>query len=310
MAEEGTLQWWIFDFVPTPGTSTADWIKTDAANDNHIKKWTSSIEKGLDAFSRDLLRDRSREKAKPLAFAVMVNGKPFVQIAYGFGQLALETEDHTFDGVLGCFLGDRIIMSFQGNTIIQEPDFVALRNPNSLRCISTKTVADSAIRRIRVGDFVSKNLQGDVVDLSLCLPLRLSCVPYFLEKRRANHEAFIHISKHMELWEGSTATSTMVLGWFRAACTRHTSSPDYSIVDMGTRAIPRDAETVPWTMAHLQAIVPRPTQPHSGTSTTRPSLKTSSITGSNWATPMTAATRVSVPWLSYPRCMPQSMRKW
>jgi hypothetical protein len=65
----------------------------------------------------------------------------------------------------------------------------------------------------------------------------------------------------MELWEGSDATSMMVLGWFRVACTYHTSSPDYSIVDMGTRAILRDAEMVPWTMAHLQAIIPRPTQP-------------------------------------------------
>jgi hypothetical protein len=258
--EEGTLLPWVFDFVPTPGTSTMDWIKMDAADDTHIKKWTSSIEKGLDAFSCDFLHDQSRVNAKPLAFAVMVNGEPFVQIAPGFRQLALVMEDHVFDGVLGCFQGDIIIMSFQGNTVIQEPDFVALRNPNSLRCISTKTAADSAIWRIQMGDFVSKNVRGDVVDLPLCLPLPLLWVPYFLEKRRANHKAYIHISKHMELWEGSDATSTMVLGWFHAACTRHTSSLDYSLVDMGTRAIPRNAETVPWTMAHLQAIVPWPTQ--------------------------------------------------
>jgi hypothetical protein len=158
MAEEGTLQWWIFDFVPTPGTSTVDWIKTDAANDNHIKNWTSSIKKGLDMFSCDLLRDQSHAKAKPLAFAIMVNGEPFVQIAHGFGQMALEMEAHAFNGMLGCFLGNRIIMSFQGNTVIQEPDFVALRNPNSLQCISTKTAADSAIWRIQVGEFISKNI--------------------------------------------------------------------------------------------------------------------------------------------------------
>jgi hypothetical protein len=154
----------------------------------------------LDAFSRNLLRDGSHAKAKPLAFAVMVNGEPFVQIAHGFGQLALEMEDHAFDGVLGCFLGDRIIMSFQGNTVIhQEPDFVVLRNPNSLRCISTTTAADGAIWRLQVGDFVSKNVRGDVVDLPLCLPLLLSWVPYFLEKRRMNHEAYIYISEKMDL---------------------------------------------------------------------------------------------------------------
>jgi hypothetical protein len=36
--EEGTLLWWICDFVPTPGTSTVDRIKMDAADDKHIKK--------------------------------------------------------------------------------------------------------------------------------------------------------------------------------------------------------------------------------------------------------------------------------
>jgi hypothetical protein len=53
----------------------------------------------------------------------------------------------------------------------------------------------------------------------------------------------------------------MVLGCFHAACTRHTPLPDYSIVDKGMRAIPYGAETVPWTMAHLQAVIPQPTQP-------------------------------------------------
>jgi hypothetical protein len=49
-----------------------------------------------------------------LVFAIMANGKPFVQIAHCFRQMALEMEEHTFDGVLGCFLGDRtIIVSFQ-----------------------------------------------------------------------------------------------------------------------------------------------------------------------------------------------------
>jgi hypothetical protein len=197
---------------------------------NTSKSGPAVLKKDWMSFSCNLLHDRSRAKAKPLAFAVMI--KPFVQIAHGFRQMALEVEDHAFNGVLGCFLGDQIIMSFQGNTVIQEPDFVALRNPNSLQGISTKTAADSAIQCIgdQMGDFVNKNVRGNVLDLPLCLPLPLSWVPYFLEKRRVNHEAYLHVSKNMELlWEGSNATSTMVLGWFRAACTCHTLSPDYSM---------------------------------------------------------------------------------
>jgi hypothetical protein len=217
---------------------------------------------GWEVFTRDLLRDRSRAKLTPLVFAIMTNGEPFIQVAHCFGQMALEMEDHSFDGVLGCFLGDRTIMSFSGNLVIQEPDFVALRDTTAIRGISTKPAADGAIRRIGAsGDFVKGNARADEVDLPLCLPLPLTWVPYFLEKRRTNNEAYVHMSEHMDMWEGSKAMGAMVRGWFRAACTRHPSSPDYSILDIGTRTVPRDAETVPWTLAHLQAVVPRPIKP-------------------------------------------------
>jgi hypothetical protein len=88
-----------------------------------------------------------------------------------------------------------------------------------------------------------------------------SCANCTLSKRITHLFLFLSLSLSPLSWEGSSATRMMVLGWFRAACTRHTSLLDYSIVDMGTRAIPWDAETVPWTMTHLQAIVPWPTQP-------------------------------------------------
>jgi hypothetical protein len=45
MPEEGTLLQWICDFVPTPGASTADQIKTDAADDKHIKSGPAAVKK-------------------------------------------------------------------------------------------------------------------------------------------------------------------------------------------------------------------------------------------------------------------------
>jgi hypothetical protein len=49
---------------------------------------------------------------------MMVNGEAEVQVAYGFGQLALESKGHQSDGVLGCFLRDcTIAMTIDGEMI-------------------------------------------------------------------------------------------------------------------------------------------------------------------------------------------------
>jgi hypothetical protein len=252
-AAEGTLHRWILDFLAL-GDDSSTRSTADVADEKHITKWGRSMMDGWDVFTRDLLRDWSHAKLMPLVFAIMANGEPFIQVAHCFGQMALETEDYAFDGVLGCFLGDCTIMPFQGDLVIQEPDFVALRDTTAIQGISTKPAGDGAIQRIGAsGDFVKGNAQADEVDLPLCLPLPLMWVPYFLETQQKNNKAYIHMSEHMDMWEGSKEMGTMMRGWFWVACTRHPSAPNYSILDIGTRT---SANHTAW--AVVTKIVDRP----------------------------------------------------
>jgi hypothetical protein len=75
-------------------------------NLEHITKWSTSFAAGWNTFTRDILLQQSRLNPKPLAFAIMANGEPFIQVAPVFGQLALESEGHPSDGLLGFLMGD------------------------------------------------------------------------------------------------------------------------------------------------------------------------------------------------------------
>jgi hypothetical protein len=52
----------------------------------------------------------------------------------------------------------------------------------------------------------------------------------------------------------------LVLNWFKAACTRSLESPTVSILNVSSKRLPLDSETVQWTLLHLQTVVPRQTR--------------------------------------------------
>jgi hypothetical protein len=52
----------------------------------------------------------------------------------------------------------------------------------------------------------------------------------------------------------------LVLNWFKAACTRLLESPTVSILNVTSKRLPLDSETVQWTLLHLQTVVPRQTR--------------------------------------------------
>jgi hypothetical protein len=83
-------------------------------------------------------------------FAMLTNGNPCIQMAHGFGIIALESEEHPSNGLIGCFVGDRVITEFQEATILQEPQFVTLMDSDTITGITTKTAADGAIKKLGV----------------------------------------------------------------------------------------------------------------------------------------------------------------
>jgi hypothetical protein len=204
---------------------------------------------------------------------MMVDGEKTVNVAHGFGQIALDTAGHNLEGKLGCFLGDRTVTTFNGAEVVQDPDFVVLRDPDALGTIGTKPATDGAIKKMNSnGDFLKGTARVEI-EMPVCLPLPLAWVPYFLEKPRTNQEAYLHMSKQMAKWTGQDEIRNMVVGWFRTACTRSPFSPNYSIINMNTRNMPKEHDTVQWTLAHLQSVVPCPV-----TRTVTPSVPSATAT--------------------------------
>jgi hypothetical protein len=230
----------------------------------YVQKWCKLITAGWEGFTRELLVERSKANPKPLVFAMLTNGEYCIQMAHGFGILALESDHHPSNGLIGCFVGDRVITDFQGETIIQEPQFVTLMHTDTIEGITTKPAADGTIKKVGMnGGLLKGSPKASPTVVPAFFPLPLAWVPYFLEKTRTNTEAYCHMSKKLASWQKGTTElrecSTSILEWFRSACTLDPASPDYSVVDLSTRPLPKDNETTQWSMAHLQSTVPRPT---------------------------------------------------
>jgi hypothetical protein len=214
----------------------------------YIQKWCKLIMAGWAGFTRELLVERSKANPKPLVFAMLTNGEHHIQLAHGFGILALESDQHPSNGLTGCFVGDRVITEFQGETIVQEPQFVTLMHTDMIEGFTAKPAADGAIKKLgRNGGLLKGNPKASSTVVPAFFPLPLAWVPYFLEKSRSNTEAYCYMSKKLASWQRGTAElrecGTSVLDWFRAACTRDPASPDYSITDLSTRPLPKDTET-------------------------------------------------------------------
>ena len=180
---EGTVISFVLSLIDTdPNQSTKNEFV-------HIAKWANIVAKGWDTFTREILIQRSRVNPKPLAFLMMVNGETEVQVAHGFGQLALESEGHQSDGVLGCFLGDRTIATtIDGETICRDPDFITFRDETFIGQVPVKPAAESSIKKMDDATFISGNARGNEVFVPRCLPLPLAWLPYFMEKPRSNKE--------------------------------------------------------------------------------------------------------------------------
>jgi hypothetical protein len=233
----------------------------------HIFKWSQSIARGHDMFTRDLLWERSRVKPKPIAFAIMANGEAIVQVAHGFGHLALEQEEHPSEGLFGCFLGDRTVMTLNGETVIQDPEFVVFRDDDAVQAVQLRTAANATIKKMgTLDDFIKSAAKGALATVPMYLPLPLSWVPYLLETPRTNKEAYLHYARQLgQVKPGNDEQAeglALAMNWFKAACTRSDASPSmYCSLDVSTRSLPRDKEIAKWTLHHLQAVVPRPSRP-------------------------------------------------
>jgi hypothetical protein len=240
------------------GPSITDTPETEA---RHIRKWSNLIASGWTDFTRELVKERSRANPKPLAFAILTQANPHIQIAHGFAQMAMEQDSHPCHGVLGFFLGDRIVTVFQNEAILQDPPFVTM--PETLQTeFRVKPATEGAVKKMAQGGLAKGSPKTPEAVVPFCLPLPLSWVLYFLVKPRSTREAYYYMKKKLAKWTTGSidlqATCSEVMTWFRAACTIDPDNQGFSIMDADTLPVARDNESIHWTMAHLQLIVPRP----------------------------------------------------
>ena len=238
-----------------------------ADNDRkHIMKWARHIKLGCAAFIRELARKNGRVNAKPVVFAVIANGIPYVQLAHGFGQVATENDDHEFDGNVGCFFGDRTIATVNEELVIQEPMFVILEMTNNVGWRKEKLAPEKALLAMTEDDdFIPGSTRMEAINVPILLPLPVGWASYFLTERRRNQEAFMWIHKQLgrNVWkmDENKECAALVLNWFKVACTMEPRNESYSWVDIMVKELPRDEQTLRWTMAHLGATLPRPKPP-------------------------------------------------
>jgi hypothetical protein len=145
--------------------------------------------------------------------------------------------------------------------VLQDPLFVTVLENIEMTGLHIKPAMDGAIKKMDLGGLSKGNPKVAEAVVPFCLPLPLSWVPYFLEARRSNQEAY-YAQKKMAKWiNGSSELwdmSNEVLTWFWAVCMIDPNNPIFSHLDVETRPVPRDDESLRWTMDHLQRLVPRP----------------------------------------------------
>jgi hypothetical protein len=191
---------------------------------------------------------------------MMVNGEAEVQVAHGFGQIALESKGHPSDGVLGCFLGDcTTATTIDSETIFRDPDFITFRDETFVGQVPVKPAANSSIKKMDDAAFINGNARGDEVFVPRCLPLPLAWLPHFMEKPWSHKEGSLYMTKQLAKIrnpdEAVAKTITLVLNWFKAACTRSLESPTASILNIISKWLPMDSKMAQWMLLHLQTVV-------------------------------------------------------
>ena len=201
--------------------------------------------------------------AKPHVFAMMANDSNMVHVVHSFGQMMLEEEAHPCDGLFGGFLGDRSVMDFDGDCVIQDPEFVTFKDLDELRW-STKVrpASDTTIKNMLPNTpFVKLSTKSQEAEIPVILPLPLSWVPYFVAKPRTNRDAYLYVAKFRNSFgvvgQGNVDWYNIALAWFRTACSAHPTQGSGSVINITTRSVPRDEQTGRWTLRHLQTVVPR-----------------------------------------------------
>jgi hypothetical protein len=208
----GTLQHRIHTLLPKTGEKP----ETEA---KHICRWTQKVRAGWTPFQHDLMLQRGKANPKPLVFALLTNGDKFIQVAHGFGAMALDSDEHPYNGDLGCFIGDRWVTEIQGAHILQDPTFVTMPADMTEPFISIKTASNGTIKKMGENDtLLAGNPKSATASHRTILPPSTFGMGTLLHEATPIGQRGIRImSKKLRHWAKGNQEmregSTMVLTW-------------------------------------------------------------------------------------------------
>jgi hypothetical protein len=155
--------------------------------------------------------ERRRHTQQPLAFVAVLGQGRTVDIAHGFDTITMDDEAHDADGLVGFFLGDRIVLhdndtttTYQDPQYWAEYDFAALaaKFVGTVASVTDckKTAAKRATDKDTARRLLPQGTKATGVDVPKLLPLPKAWWPFFLSGKRLPLATFKWLRTTMKAW--------------------------------------------------------------------------------------------------------------
>ena len=241
----------------------------ETAAANHIVRWIKILQRGPDAFEAAILKERRKIKQEPLVFAIMTGNERIIDVAHGINIITMENEEHDADGLIGFFLGDRIVLTDAGESHYQDPQLWAVHKFSSLatnykgKTATAQACATQKEAKEDVG-LLKKPKKGPNVDIPRLLPIPTEWWDFFVKGKRSPLETYRWILTTTKSWtaEVKKEAAQMARHWGRAACTRaNDDDADVSCVSFEAAPVYMDRDSVRWAIYNLASYLPKPKAP-------------------------------------------------
>jgi hypothetical protein len=207
----------------------------------------------------------------------MTGSERIIDIAHGINIITMEDEEHDADGLIGFFLGDRIVLTKDGESHYQDPQLWAVHNFSSLATnykgrIATAKACTTPQEVKEDGELLKKPHKGPQVDIPRILPIPPEWWDYFAKGKRSPLETYRWILATTKTWTADVRkeAAKMARHWGRAACTR-VNDDDANVRCVSFEASPvyMDRDAVRWAIYNLASYLPKPKAPPQPTAQTR-----------------------------------------
>ena len=248
---------------PITGTSRSSSGEEEAA---HILQWLRILKEGPTKFERATARNR-RHPSEPIAiFAMVGRQSTVITAAHGFGTIIVLDENHTANGRVGFFLGDRIAAPTQNGWHLQNPPLGTTRDWTSL--LSTYTGSPATERTISKSQelFLPPTTDRTRHCIPSLFPIPHAWWPTFLGSPLTVLDGFNYINTVTQGWTSDNAKKAARAArlWARCACTQHEANQRTSGVTIPTKVRNMDPETLSWAHDQLGSYLPTPDQTRTG----------------------------------------------